>query len=319
MPINLEIVSEHWTADLHIANRILDLLPGSVQRVDTDGQFRELEKANFKNVAAILVRDNHPHAFRNFAERTARCVSGDGGLPSLWRISDHTSAIPGDPATLRLMTPYANRKLADFGAAFATAAKPESTLGAVLGALPTSPRFSCDFRAKYTGKIAPLPMLVLERLLHVFAVLRISRAKPPVSDMVIRPMDYRAVKAMVTNLPLTPVDRKLSADAPVTAESVFAATGNAAHQLALPDQSDDGNKWFTRDHVRQWTGLAYNTAKVRLEELENVGVLQSTLAQGDRKRGKQIHYRFNPNVQPPFQSQNPFDAIPDLAGDDYPR
>jgi hypothetical protein len=162
-------------------------------------------------------------------------------------------------------------------------------------------------------------MLVLERLLHVFAALRISIPKPPVPDKAILPMDYRAVKAMLTHLPLTPVDRKLSAGALVTAATVFRAVKDGAYQLSLPDRSGEGNKWFTREDGRAWTDLGYNTVKAHLGELENAGVLLTTRAEGHRGRGKQIHFRFDPNVEPPFQSRNLFDALPDLSRDAYPQ
>ena len=319
MPINLEIVSEQSTADLHIANRILDLAPEAVQRIDTDGQFRELEKRGFEKIAAILVRDNHPHAFRNFIERMARSVNGTGSLPSLWRISYRTPGEAGDQSTLRLMTPHAARDLTHFGSAFAAAAKPESreTLSSLLSRLPSRPMYVCHFREQYTGRLATLPMLVFERFLQVFAAIRINLAGEIDQGKAVVATDYRAVKAMLTNLPLAPVDRSLSSGAVVTAEAVFDEVSKVSYQQSLADQSKEGNKWFSREIARHWTGLAYNTVKDRLEELHNCGILLATRDQSDRGRGKPIYYRFAEGVEPPFNSQNPFDGLPDLARGDY--
>ena len=321
MPINLEIVSEQWTADLFIANRILDLQPELVRRVDTDSQFRELEKAGFEKVAAILVRDSHPNAFRNFIDRTARSVNGGGSMPSLWRIADRTPAVTADPSVLRLITPNASRDLGKFGSAFATAPDPEAgkELTGLLNRLSPSPKYECSFSAQYSGTLPALPMLVLERLLRVFASLRGQMANPPDQEPTVNPADYRAVKAMLINLPLAATDRGLSAGAVVMAHTVFAEVFNEAYQCSLPDRSDEGNKWFNREHARQWTKRAYNTVKGRLAELENAGILLSARGQSDRGRGKPIHFRFAPDAAPPFDLQNPFHELPDLSGDDSPR
>jgi hypothetical protein len=221
------------------------------------------------------------------------------------------------------MAPNAVRELTGFGAAFGATPELKSgqKLSALLGRLPTSHNYSCAFRAQYAGKLAPLAMLMLERLLKVFVALRVGLVGSTVraEEKAVLPMDYRAVRAMLTNMPLASVDRPLSASALVTAEGVFAAVNDDGYQLSLSDKSADGNKWFAREEAMKWTGLGYTTVKKHLGELENAGILLSTLAVGDRGRGKQIHYRFDPEAAPPFQSQNPFDGLPDLAGEDRPH
>jgi len=319
MPINLEIVSEHCTVDMYIAHRVLDLLPDQVQWADTNGKFRDLEGNKFKDVAVILVQASR--SFRHFAERTTRSVREDGGLPSLWRISDRSLAITGDQSTLRLMTPHARRELKNFGDAFAGGPILGSSqkLTELLRRLPASHHYSCNFRAQYEGVLAPLFMLVLERLQQVFAAIRISMDDSPDKTEAVLPIDYRAARAMLTHLPLTPADRQLSAGSLVTAETVFEQVSKDEHQYSLADRSSEGNKWFSRENARKWTGLGYNTVKDHLGELENAVILRSTRPERDRGRGQPIHYRFDPQAAPPFQSQNPFDGLHDLAEDACPH
>jgi hypothetical protein len=159
-------------------------------------------------------------------------------------------------------------------------------------------------------------MLVLERLLHVFAVLRVNMDRESGQEGTVLLADYCAVKAMLTNLPLAPVDRSLSAGAVVLAKAVYAKVMEETYQCALPDRSGEGNKWFSRENARQWIGLAYNTIKDRIEELENAGILLSARDQSDRGRGKPIYFRFADDAVAPFNLQNPFDRLPDLTGDE---
>ena len=49
------------------------------------------------------------------------------------------------------------------------------------------------------------------------------------------------------------------------------------YQLALPDQSDAGHRWFTRNHVAKWADLGYTTIKKHLQEMEDDGLLVSTV------------------------------------------
>jgi hypothetical protein len=74
-----------------------------------------------------------------------------------------------------------------------------------------------------------------------------------------------------------------------------------------------GHSWFTRRDAARWTGLAYNTAKKHLQHPEEEGILRSIVAESNRERGRQIHYRFAEGHQPPFGWANPFGGLPDLA------
>jgi hypothetical protein len=155
-------------------------------------------------------------------------------------------------------------------------------------------------------------MLILERLLQVVANLRrvvcgFGRAEPAVT-----PEDYRAVRALLSSLPLAPIDRSISAHAIDTADRLFKAIGSNDHQLSLPDRSTEGHGWFTRADAIRWTGFGYTTVKKHLGELEDDGILVSTVAQNNRDHGRQIHFRFADTRAPPFGWANPFEALPDL-------
>lgn len=60
MPINLEVFTEQPAPDLFMANRILDILPAEVTRLDTYKQFNAIEQQGFGSLSVILVRGNHP-------------------------------------------------------------------------------------------------------------------------------------------------------------------------------------------------------------------------------------------------------------------
>ena len=62
-----------------------------------------------------------------------------------------------------------------------------------------------------------------------------------------------------------------------------------------------------------WTGLSYNTVKKHLRQLEEEGLLRSTVAENNREQGRQIHFQFVDNRAPPFAWKNPFEGLPQLA------
>jgi DNA-binding transcriptional ArsR family regulator len=83
--------------------------------------------------------------------------------------------------------------------------------------------------------------------------------------------------------------------------------------IELPDLSVYGPKWFTRGNAMDWTDLSYNTVKKHLRQLEEEGLLRSTVAQNNREQGRQIHFQFVDNRAPPFAWKNPFEGLPQLA------
>jgi hypothetical protein len=235
----------------------------------------------------VLVRGNHRLLHRDVTEYTARVIGADSALPSLWRVGDVSSPLPPVPSTLRIQTTLTGRGLDDFGVAFS--AHRESAIKRVLEdllqRLPTQPLCNCAFRQEYRGAISPEFMLVTERLLSVMATLRILLANPESEVFEINYDDFRATRALLTTLPLTPIDRQVSPQALVTAENVHGRLQDAHEQLSLPDLSDQGHKWFTRRDAMRWTGLGYNTVKKHLGGLEGEGLMQTTVAENNRERG----------------------------------
>lgn len=331
MPVNLDVQTDRVAVDLHVANRVLDLRQEHVARVDTHREFRALERGGFRlpgpptaayatdirrpdrPVAAVLIRGSHQFLHREASEYTALVAAPDRWLPSLWRVTDRAAELPPVATTLRVAAGQANRTLDGFGHAFAgyREVPAGAKLSAVLEALPVRPDYPCPFRDRYVRAIRSEAMLVFERLLTVLVALRVRLEgddRPPR----VRPDDYGAARALLTHLPLVPCDRDLSPHALATAEELFDRL-KAAGGVELPDRSQDGATWFTRADAVRWTGLGYNTAKKRLRELEGEGVVRSTVAEANRERGREIHYRFAPDREPPFGWRNPFAGLPDLV------
>jgi hypothetical protein len=152
LPINIEIHTDEWAADLFIANRILDLLPDHVVRIETYKQFVSLERNGFENCAAVLIRGKEPSIFRECSEYTARLVGSECRQPSLWRVSDRSLALPAVASGLRLMTGQAVRNLDGFGHACAcrNRSTPEgASLRSLLLQLPEQCDYPCQFRDRY--------------------------------------------------------------------------------------------------------------------------------------------------------------------------
>jgi len=332
MPINLDVQTDQVAVDLHLANRILDLRHGHVARVDTHRQFRALEQGEFllrgpltvnylkgpdedlRPLATVLVRGNHRFLHREVSEYTARLLGSDFTLPSIWRITDILSTLPPVPTTLRLQACQACRELDDFGHAFAgyRCLAVEDKLAELIESLPVQPVYPNAWRRHYRGKTQPEMMLVFERLLAVFVALRVLLPNATDKRPEVLLEDYQALRAMLNLLPLVPLDRELTPQALLTGETVYKAVHESTKRLELPDLSQHGEKWFTRLDAMYWTDLGYNTVKKHLRELESEGIVTSTVAENNRERGKQIHYRFL-DREPPFEWRNPFERLPDLG------
>jgi hypothetical protein len=124
--------------------------------------------------------------------------------------------------------------------------------------------------------------------------------------------DYRCARTLLTNLPLTPIGTSVSPRALEAAEVIYQAVADKNFQRSLPDVSAAGSKWFNRAEARDWTGCSYSSVKSHLDEIEQEGLLRSTVAETDRKQGREIYYRFNDSVSPPFAWRNPFTAFPEI-------
>jgi hypothetical protein len=315
LPVNIDLYSEHWAVDLFVTNRITDLLPGAVARVMTYRQFRELEKKEFSGLAVILVQGQHRSRYRDFTEILARLLAQDLHLPSLWRISDHVPHEPSVCTTLRLTASQTARDLSEFGANFASyrTSREEAYLAGLLTQLPLQPSYPNPLRSIYdTTPLSQDARLVLERLLLVLAAFRVTLSITPERQPMVTPADYAAVRALLINLPLTPIGRKLSPRTLVAAEVLYARLQDANYQLALPDRSGEGCKWFTRENARLWIDASYTTTKERLDEMVDEGLLRSTRTENNRERGRQIHFRFCTGRTPPFEWQNPYACLPEM-------
>lgn len=243
-------------------------------------------------VAAVLARGDHPFLFRNATEYTARRTLSDFYLPSVWRVTERPLTLPSVPSTLRL---YVSREsdpeqsgavacdIDYFGESFATlvCTGDDEFLADLILRLPQPPLYDCPFRERFRRSIGHSVMLVLERLLLVLAAFRIHWPTSADRRQEIAPADYYAARALLTNLPLVPIDRRLSPSALKTAETVFDSIQRTGHQLSLPDRSSEGHGWFTRQDAKDWTGLSYTSVKKHLQELEE-GLLLSTLGQNNR-------------------------------------
>ena len=314
IPIPLDIASNSLTADLMIANRIFDLCRSRVRRINTHEQLRDLERQGFSDQVALFVRGAHPSLFREAIEQVTRLKNENFRPPSLIRLTDYPPRLPAIPAALRLTAALAARDLDDFGHAYATGrgGTPDEPLAEMIRSLPVSPTYPCPFRGRYRGALRSDEMLLFERLLLVLAALRIH--DPGSNDVreEVLPEDYRRSRLFLTQLPVCPVGTTLSPRALEVAELIFHAVHDDAYQRTLPDHSAEGNKWFRRVEVMDWTGLSYTAVKDYINELEGEEVLRSAVAVSDRRRGREIHFRFLDARAPPSGWRNPFDDIPPL-------
>jgi len=313
-PLPIVIYSNSLTADLMVAHRILDLLPGRSRRVDTHKQFRELERRGYAGLAALLIRGTHRTFFRDTTEYTAGLGADVFRLPSLIRITDNLTSTPPVQHTLQLMAAQAERDLDDFAHAFATfkTGPGREALTDLLLKLPVEPDYSCAFRDRFKGSVESGSMLVFERMLLLIAAIRIYHPSSLDRRPRIGTSDYRCARALLTNLPLSPIGTSVSPKALESAEMIFEVLKAESYQRTLPDHSLEGSKWFRRAEAATWTGLSYSSAKSYLAELEEEGLLRSTIAVSDRKQGREIHYRFNQSRAPPFAWHNPFSSLPEI-------
>jgi len=338
MPINLEVVTGDLEADLGTASRILAMCPKNVARVDTLKDYRALERARFMRpshsqdqqgggeqnqtelpshaISVIEVRRNR-QLFPEVLERLTRSVRGDAPIPSVWRISNQPSSSLQLCSTLRLRASQLGRDLSGFGNSFAHQRNNDSgkDLARWLESLTHYRTFNCPFSDQLKETLSPGRMVVFARLLRTLAALRVTLDEQQVanvSSVEVCGKDYLAARALVTGLPLEPVDREVSSQAIQTGTLIYENTRPDRSLEELPDQSDVGQVWFTRATAIQCTDLSYNTIKKHLAELEGEGICQSTVVQSNREQGKQIHYRFSPGRAPPFLWKNPFEALPEV-------
>ena len=314
MPLPVDIYSNSLTADLMVAHRILDLLPGRVRRVDTYKQFRELERRQFAGLATILIRGTHRTLFRDTTEYTAGLGFDVYRLPSVIRITDQPPPTGPVPHTLCIMAAQAERDLEDFPYAYASfkTGPGRARLTELLLKLPVEPAYPCAFRDRFKGSTDSGSMLVFERILILVTAIRVHHPDSLDTQPSIGLSDYRCARSLLMNMPLSPVGTSVSPKALESADVIYGALKDKNYQRSVPDRSTEGNKWFRRFEAMSWTGLSYTAVKSHLAELEDEGLLRSTRAETDRRQGREIHYRFNDSRAPPFSWRNPFSSLPDL-------
>ncbi len=262
MPINLDILSDNVTVDLHVANRLLDLRSCHIARVDTHREFRALERSKFliepprprqgdsdeslsqHPCSVVLLRGNHRILHRDITEYTARLLQSDEALPSIWRVSDLASSLPPVPSTLRIQTTQTGRDLRRFGSSFAVHRTDPSatTLAERIDSLPTRPDIKCHFRHRFQEHGPPELMMIVERVLCVLSVIRESLLNSSAKPREVLIEDYAAGRSLLTSLPLTPIDRQLSPNALITAEQLHKRLESPGVGIELPDLSQYGQR-----------------------------------------------------------------------------
>lgn len=316
-PVHLDIVTDQRGVDLAIAERLSTILPGSIASVDTYHQYRHEEHGKFRERAVLHVRSDRPQLFSDILSYRSQNCQAEISSPSVWRISGELG-FPHSSPMLRLRSNHRDRQLQNFAPGFTQGVTPvgsRNRLHEILDSICPGVLYDCPFRDKLhvdAAIIEPVLMLVFERMQQLFAHLRrILSEYRDHGEITIH--DYEATRVFLVNIPIVAADRTLSAEAVDFARRIQKEVQSDNHQLALPDLSTEGHKWFTRDHAKSWTGQAYNTVKNRLKELEDDGVIISTVQQSHRRQGRQIYFRFIDIRAAPITWTNPFRALPRLG------
>lgn len=321
IPVNLSIYSDSPGSDQMIADRIHGIVPEELRQVDTVGEFRALKDLNFRGPRVVLIRNDWRTLFEYACRLSCQDVSKGFAPPSLWHITDLNRIRPLVGMTLGIFASQGPRLLTGFGHSFcglvdAPSDKARQNLERLLSRLKPPRELACPFQDHIRAEVRPEDMVIFNRVLRVFAALRIGwihRAdeQAPSGQFEILIDDYRLCRDFLTSLPLTPVDSTTSAYAIETANAVYEATeANADYQEVVPDHSPLGRKVFTRRYAQKITGLSYNSVKSHLDELEDAGILESTVIPARRERGKQIYFRFLEGRAPPFGLSSPYQALP---------
>lgn len=321
IPVNLSIYSDSPGSDQMIADRIANIVPDGLKQVDTIGEFRILKDLEFKGPRVVLIRNDCEALFQYACRASCQDVSKGGAAPSLWLLTDRNSKRPLVGVTLGVLASQGPRMLTGFGHSFCGPAdappdEARENLEELLSRLMPPKNLTCAFQDRIRAEVRPEEMVIFNRVLRVFTALRIGwihrkNEQAPSGKFQILIDDYRLSRDFLTSLPLAPLDSSASAYAIETAEVLYQATeANAGYQKEAPDHSPLGRKLFTRRDAQKITGLSYNSVKTHLSELEDAGILESTVIPVERERGKQIHFRFLEGRAPPFGLSSPYQDLP---------
>jgi len=320
MGINLDIVTPDLTADLFIANRVLQLAGDKVRRINSLFELQIQESSQFDNVWLVLLRGSQPKLFRDATEIVTRLLDSQS-FPCIWRIAEKPPIQPGLGPTLRLLTGHAERDFKGFAEHFT--APSISTSAEDLAALLEEewPRPTCQpkMRERLRCPLRPEEKLTVERLLTVISAVRIKASEygsktsstPPSVTEPIAWEDYACLRSLLVHLPIPKANTQLTPEAAQTAETIYHHVHRQGYQNYLPEVDQHHQRWFTRCQATDWTRKSYNTVKAHLEQMEAEGLLRATQAENAKQRGKQIHYRFLDGISPPFVAKNPFTVLPE--------
>src|SRR5687768_7975065 len=127
--------------------------------------------------------------------------------------------------------------------------------------------------------------MVLWRTLIALSALRQAHRFGEVSrDLLLTREDYRATRDLLRELPTTGVADPLSPRTVTVAAELHARVNAAGFPRTLVGDDLTARPWLTRAQAREWLGRSYNTAKVHLAELEERGILISSIGPANRER-----------------------------------
>lgn len=315
MPFHMAISTDCSDAIRCIADRIARAGKERFVRMSSITEFRKLENRDFVNVEVVML-SSHNKQLTNHAFET---VNRNSLVPALWWIGEN--ALPGqgmNGPVIRLTTSADQHALAGYGHYYSDTESipvdldrpaPNDIVQSLLENIPCGLVFRVAFSNALRAAMKPAETLVVHRLMRTIAALRhVSMGHTGVCHVVMN--DYVLTSHILQSLPITPVRRSLPPEVIETAACIFEKVSNPEYQSTVPDHSRLGFKAFTREDVRGWNGLAYNTVKRHLNILENEGVVASNCEDLRRGRGREIHFRLNDDEQPPFHIPNPFQALP---------
>ena len=317
IPVGVIVISDQRELDLAIVDRLGQILPNSMATVDTYHQYISLEKEGFPEKAVLHARRPSRRLFEELSTyRSTTLDPCQSGSPSVWQISSSATETNPGSATLSLYSSSSGRQISQFVNDSITVSCSDQC-NSIRGLMQMLIYCKYPLRAEIMHLpqclndcgLRPDQTLIVDRFVQVFCHLR--RILSDFSDTPRGCLDdYLAVRALLQHLPLVPVDRNVSGSAIHMAEQIHAKVVLGTYQLALPDRSSEGHKWFTREDARKWTGVAYNTVKKRLQELEDDGQIVSSVSSDHRKQGTQLYYRFRDIHTPPNAWRNPFELLP---------
>ena len=326
IPVNLVIISDDPGAELMISEKVTNIVPETVKRIDNIKQFRNLVDGAFDRTEVVLLRSLHEPLFRYACEAASKDTA-TVSPPSVWLISDRQPDSPRLGPTLFLMARQTDRSLVGFGHQFSrllgTQINPAySDLASILDQLNHRRQYDCPFRHQLLAEIKPSDSLIMHRLLVTIAALRLQLSvikcdSQHESDSFITIEDYRVTRDLLNALPIPGELSTLSPYAAETGRVLFEAfQGNSSYQFTLPDNNDFGRKVFTRPSAVAITGLSYNTVKDHLKQLVAEGIVEERTVSElrthsrVRRQGLHVYYRFANSRTPPFCSRNPFSRLP---------